>query len=158
VADELIDRSRPFYHSMPVTSVLCIGFFAANVGLNSTEIILHSFFPDQMTVWLGIAGDVTALIAKYVPAVSHVFFDLSHAPFALFRERAAFLQNVVAMNWILVIGFGIPLTMTSLTEIFLHRQIFVATRYYDMQHNPEIVGRYSPLARRKWFARNVMQK
>lgn len=110
-----------------------------------------------MVAWLGISNGMTAQIAKYVPAVSNVFFYLSHAPFSLFRERAAFLQNVAAMNWILVIGFGMPFTVTMLTEIFLHRRVFVATRYYDMQHNPEIVGRYLPLARKKWFVRKLMQ-
>jgi len=156
VADKLINPSRPFYHSMPATSVLCFVFFAANVSLNSAEIILHSFFPDQMAAWLGISGEMTALTAKYVPAVSNVFFYLGHAPFALFRERAAFLQNVVAMNWILVSGFGILFTVTMLTEIFVHPRIFVATRYYDMQH-PEIIARYSLLARKKWFVRSVIQ-
>jgi len=145
---KFIDASRPFYHSMPVTSALCIAFFTANVGLNFAEIILHSFFPDQMAAWLRVSGEMTALIARYVPAVSNVLFYLSHAPFAIFRERAVLLQNVVAMNWILVAGFGIPLTVTSLMEIFLHRQVFIATRYYDMQHNPTLVGRYLPLAQK----------
>ena len=132
---QIIDPSRPLYPYIPVSTGLFLLFFTLNIILNFSEIILHEYYKEYLDLWINFTHGITDLTAAYIPAIDRVFTFLSSTKFP---GRGYFFQNVIAMNWALLIAFSTLGTPILLFELFQKFDFFIKRMDYVLYKSPQV--------------------